>query len=54
MRRPWAHWGGGEVRQLLEIGESDYSHTITTVDKDNYVLETRETASDQSPERENR
>ena len=46
MRCPWAHWGGGEVRQLLEIGESDYSHTITTVDKDNYVLET-ETASDQ-------
>ena len=33
-------YGGGEqTRQTLEVGEADFSHTLTSVQKDNYVIE---------------
>jgi hypothetical protein len=33
-------YGGGEqTRQILEVGEADFSHTLTSVQKDNYVIE---------------
>ena len=31
--------GGEQTHQTLEVGEADFSHTLTSVQKDNYVIE---------------
>lgn len=32
-------YGGEQTHQTLEVGEADFSHTLTSVQKDNYVIE---------------